>query len=138
MPRYIDAYALQERLSDCEFETNCVSEENKKEILKILRIFIPQIIASEPTANVEPVKHGWWIRGVSKGFPKNPTCLWYCSCCGEKIIYNDTLRTYQKLKKPVNEVNPRCRKCGAKMGYRKCGKQMSGEEGQDNDSHIKF
>lgn len=29
--------------------------------------------------------------------------------------HDDTLRTYQKSKKPVNEVNPRCRKCGAKM-----------------------
>lgn len=68
-----------------------------------------------PIADVEPVRHGRWIRGVSKGYPKNPTCLWYCSCCGEKIKYCDTLRTYQKSKKPVNEVNPRCRKCGAKM-----------------------
>lgn len=74
-----------------------------------------QDILAIKAADVEPVRHGRWIRSVSKGFPKNPTCLWYCSCCGEKIRYNDTLRTYQKLKKPVNEVNPRCRKCGAKM-----------------------
>ena len=76
---------------------------------------IMEWIKRTPAADVEPVRHGRWIRGVSKGFPKNPTCLWYCSCCGEKIRYNDTLRTYQKSKKPVNEVNPRCRKCGAKM-----------------------
>lgn len=90
---------------------------------------VEDMIDSIPVIEAEPVRHGRWIRGVSKGFPKNPTCLWYCSCCGEKIRYYDTLRTYQKLKKPVNEVNPRCRKCGAKM---------DGGESQDNDSHIKL
>ena len=95
--RYIDADAL------AHFANNQGGEITANDIMRF------------PSADVEPVRHGRWIRGVSKGFPKNPSCLWYCSCCGEKIKYTDTLRTYQKMKKPVNEVNPRCRKCGAKM-----------------------
>lgn len=103
MSRYIDADELRDSFDNYEF-TEYSDYSN-----------VIDMIDDAPTADVEPVRHGRWIRGASKGFPKNPTCLWYCSCCGEKIRYNDTLRTYQKLKKPVSEVNPRCRKCGAKM-----------------------
>lgn len=81
------------------------------EILEVAAVLFEKIDSEE----YQIVKHGRWIRGASKGWPTNPSCLWYCSCCGEKIRYVDTLRTYQKIKKPVNEVNPYCRKCGAKM-----------------------
>ena len=113
MPRYIDADTL---ISKCK---TIISDKWNEQAApsswaNAYADFIDDI-ENVPTADVEPVRHGRWIRSVSKGFPENPTCLWYCSCCGEKIRYNDTLRTYQKLKKPVNEVNPRCRKCGAKM-----------------------
>ena len=75
-----------------------------------------EIVNKIPTADVQEVRHGRWIRGKSKSaFPAKPPAIWYCSCCGEIIRYADVLRTYQKSKKPVNEVNPRCRKCGAKM-----------------------
>lgn len=53
MPRYIDADALQEKLLTCEFETNCLSEECAKEVLKVFRVFIPQIIANEPTVHAQ-------------------------------------------------------------------------------------
>ena len=68
-----------------------------------------------PTIDAEPVKHGRWIRGEAKGYPVKRSSIWYCSECGEKIKYNDTLGQYQKTKKIVSQVNPRCRKCGAKM-----------------------
>lgn len=106
MPRYIDADDFYKRLSNPPYTIYNGD---------MFAEWFEECFKTQPTADVEPVRHGRWIRGVSKGFPENPTCLWYCSCCGEKIRYNDTLRTYQKLKKPVNEVNPRCRKCGAKM-----------------------
>lgn len=58
--------------------------------------------------------HAYWIRGKECGFKThNPT--WYCSNCGSSIRYDTTPRTYQKQKKPVEEVNCFCRKCGAKM-----------------------
>ena len=41
--------------------------------------------------------------------------LWYCSECGEKILYNPTRRTYNIEKRPVHEVNKYCRGCGAIM-----------------------
>ena len=98
MPRYIDAEALS------NFANNQVGGITANHIMRF------------PTADVEPVRHGRWIRGKNKSaFPAKPPAIWYCSCCGEMIRYNDSTGTYQKKKKKVNEVNPRCRRCGAKM-----------------------
>lgn len=67
-----------------------------------------------PSADAQPIIHAYWIRGKEFGFKThNPT--WYCSNCGGSIRYDTTLRTYQKHKKSVEEVNCFCRKCGAKM-----------------------
>lgn len=71
--------------------------------------------AKEYAVEAEPVKHGRWIRAEAKGYPVKRSSIWYCSECGEKIKYNDTLGRYQKTKKTVSQVNPRCRKCGARM-----------------------
>ena len=80
------------------------------------RYFVCCVIEDEPTIDVEPIKHGHWIRGKNKSaFPAKPSPIWYCSCCGEMIRYNDSTGTYQKKKRKVNEVNPRCRRCGARM-----------------------
>jgi hypothetical protein len=68
-----------------------------------------------PTVDAEPVRHGRWIRAEAKGYPVKRSSIWYCSECGEKIKYNDTLGRYQKTKRTVSQVNPRCRKCGARM-----------------------
>ncbi len=65
-------------------------------------------------SDVRPVIHAYWIRGKEYGFRTNNS-MWYCSNCGGSIRYDTTLRTYQKHKKPVEEVNPFCRKCGAIM-----------------------
>ena len=46
---------------------------------------------------------------------KGKSSLWYCSCCGEKIIYSQERKTYKPTKKPVHELNKYCRHCGAKM-----------------------
>ena len=62
-----------------------------------------------PTINAEPVRHGRWIPCKGKSH------IWYCSECGEKINYNQARRTYKIEKKPVWEVNKRCRVCGARM-----------------------
>lgn len=67
-----------------------------------------------PSADVQPVVHAQWVRGEEKGFRTyNP--LWYCSNCGGQIRYDTRMRQYQKIKRPVWEVNTFCRKCGAKM-----------------------
>lgn len=73
-----------------------------------------KIIREMPSAEVQPVVHAYWIRGKEFGF-KTHNPMWYCSNCGGGIRYDTTLRTYQKQKKPVQEVNCFCRKCGAKM-----------------------
>lgn len=56
-----------------------------------------------------PVRYGRWIKAKGK------TNLWYCSECGEKILYNPKKRIYNVLKLPVFEKNKFCRSCGAKM-----------------------
>lgn len=71
-------------------------------------------ITDIPLADAQPVVHAYWIRGKEFGF-KTHNPMWYCSNCGGGIRYNTTLRTYEKHKKPVEEVNCFCRKCGAKM-----------------------
>ena len=73
-----------------------------------------EYLADIPAADVKTEIHAYWIRGKEFGFKThNPT--WYCSNCGGSIRYDTTLRTYQKHKKSVEEVNCFCRKCGAKM-----------------------
>lgn len=62
-----------------------------------------------PTVDAAPVKHGQWIHC------KGESSIWYCSVCGEKIIYNPTRKTYKPSKKPVSEINKYCRNCGVKM-----------------------
>lgn len=54
-------------------------------------------------------RRGRWIhcRGKSN--------LWYCSECGEKIVYNPAKRTYNIEKRPVYEVHKHCRACGVRM-----------------------
>lgn len=73
-----------------------------------------EYLADIPAADVQPVIHAHWRRGEEKGVRTyNP--LWYCSNCGGQIRYDTRMRQYQKIKRPVWEVNAFCRKCGAKM-----------------------
>lgn len=62
-----------------------------------------------PRVDAVEVVHGRWIHCQGK------SNLWYCSECGEKILYNQTRRTYNIEKRPVHEVNRYCRGCGASM-----------------------
>lgn len=54
--------------------------------------------AAEMLEKSEVVKHGRWIRCKGK------SGLWYCSECGEKIIYKQR-RTYNISKVPVEVKN---------------------------------
>lgn len=67
------------------------------------------LISVMPTVEAAPVVHGQWIHCKGK------SNIWYCSVCGEKIIYNPTRKTYKPDKKPVWETNKCCRNCGARM-----------------------
>lgn len=55
------------------------------------------------------IRCGKWIK------TKGKTNLWYCSECGEKILYNPNKRTYNVQKLKVFEKNKFCRNCGARM-----------------------
>lgn len=39
-------------------------------------------VLDQPYVDAEPVRHGRWIHCNGK------SNIWYCSACGEKIIYN--------------------------------------------------
>lgn len=63
-------------------------------------MFFSQIIDDEPTADVQPVKHGHWIEHPDDIFPLESSIE--CSVCGEQEnvnIHNDSF----------------CPNCGAKM-----------------------
>ena len=112
--RPIDADHLKETFT----RVTGVSSDKTWEAItnRMLHDVVPKVIDDEPTIDMEPIKHGHWIRGKNKSaFPAKPSPIWYCSCCGEMIRYNDSTCVYQKKKKKVNEVNPRCRRCGARM-----------------------
>lgn len=68
-----------------------------------------EVLEDCPTVDAVEVVHGEWIHCQGK------SNLWYCSACGEKVLYNPTRRTYNIAKRPVHEVNKYCRCCGAKM-----------------------
>lgn len=70
---------------------------------------VKYLIGKIPTIDVEPVRHGRWVKCQGK------SNIWYCSECGEKINYKQNRRTYNIPKVPVWQKNKRCRNCGAKM-----------------------
>ena len=108
--RAIDAELLTTNIA--QIAKNCARSDAQKALIGRILFMIENM----PTIEAEPVKHGHWIRGKNKSaFPAKPSPIWYCSCCGEMIRYNDSTCVYQKKKKKVNEVNPRCRRCGARM-----------------------
>lgn len=103
--RLIDADALKKDLLSQakmnEAEENYDKAAEDRVIIDYLRLV--------PTIDAAPIRHGHWIHCAGK------SNLWYCSECGGKILYNQTRRTYNIKKLPVDEMNRFCRSCGAKM-----------------------
>lgn len=98
MPRYIDADRLISRL-------NVFNEWCKDGRLQG-SIFAADVIGDEPTADVEPVRHGHWIHGVC-GIDKYIKC----SFCGKSIVNN--IVTLEGDDAETAFVI--CPRCGAKM-----------------------
>ena len=110
MSEYISREALIEMVNGSERPENERIDIGYNEALNDIK----QRLVEMPAADVQPEIHAYWIRGKEFGF-KTHNPMWYCSNCGGGIRYNTTLRTYEKHKKPVEEVICFCRKCGAKM-----------------------
>lgn len=88
---------------------------------------IKALISVVPTVDAVPLKHGRWIHCKWK------SSIWYCSVCGDKIIYNPTRKTYKPSKKLVSEINKYCRNCGARMDLEETEaktKQMDKQHGK--------
>lgn len=102
----IDSENLIARLDKC-YQESAKTGLGLEPVMAILDI--KALISVMPTVDAVPVKHGRWIHCKGK------SSIWYCSVCGEKIIYNPTRKTYKPDKKPVWEINKCCRNCGARM-----------------------
>jgi RNase P subunit RPR2 len=76
-----------------------------------------KLIEDAPTVDAVEVVHARWVHCNKK------SNRWYCSNCGEKILYNPRRRTYNIEKRPVHEVKRYCRGCGAKLD----GERREGE-----------
>lgn len=111
MPKYIDQDKLVNRLKECR--TALVKERWFDDYVHGYSAAISDIM-DEPTADVQEVKHGKWIRDDDQdGFR--------CPNCGHAT--NETLlKWYQEINGDTcnicyRSVNPfYCSRCGAKMG----------------------
>lgn len=80
--RLIDADYLIKLLDKCDLLNGFGLEP----VMAIMDVKL--LISVMPKVDAAPVKHGRWIHC------KGESSIWYCSVCGEKIIYNPTRKTY--------------------------------------------
>lgn len=98
MARYIDAEKLKDSIdsqTDSIFNWDKTTEELYHDLC--------ELVDDEPTADVQPVKHGRWITWDDSGFTK-------CSCCNSEYYISD-LQTVGDSEGFVNF----CPNCGARM-----------------------
>lgn len=95
MPRYIDGDALKETLLDIKAVGDGADPKYIQGMQDVVDGYFPQIIDDEPTADVEPVRHGQWTRDVP--------CFVQCSECKDQVLAADAL------------FYSFCPNCGAKM-----------------------
>jgi len=110
MSRFIDADKLSKQIEELYLDGDSASNHfciNNEDTL-IGKFQVLDLIFDQPTADLEEVKHGEWIRtGWQKGGygTKNPEIEYKCSECKRNKNF---LRKTQKLPKY-------CSKCGARM-----------------------
>lgn len=84
---------------------------------------LQEAIMQYPASDAVQVVHGHWVHC------KGRSNLWYCSECGDKMLYNPTRRTYNIVKLSMAEKNKFCRNCGARMD----GESEEGTDGNQTD-----
>lgn len=68
--------------------------------------FVYESIKNAPTIDVEPVRHGKWIKQKNEGTDDPTIYGWECSVCGEGVVWrSDDDINLEKF----------CYNCGAKM-----------------------
>lgn len=89
MPRYIDADAILKDM--CAW---CTNFENDMPVCKEKECAYTLLVKSAPTADVQEVKHGHWIKDPESGETRCSECDWsiettwesnYCPDCGAKM-----------------------------------------------------
>ena len=106
MPRYIDADKLKESLKELKAEGN--NQKYIQGLQDAIDGYFPQIIDDEPTADVQPVKHGRWIYGENDDGQDGI----FCSECEHFVPW--FYEYYDKSDDLIND-NPRCPNCGCKQ-----------------------
>lgn len=97
MSRYIDAEGLIDRLYEEEFTIVCPLDE------------VSGVINDEPTADVQPVKHGRWIDAY-KNFETAE-----CSLCHSQLEVIFAGEANKTLWNGFKQFYCYCPNCGAKM-----------------------
>lgn len=93
MSRYIDADEFEDELYEHEFSNWCDKDE------------VSELIDNMPSADVEPVKHGRWIKSKAGGV--------LCSeCCSYALYVEKGSFTTKRIEQ---EKSAYCPNCGAKM-----------------------
>lgn len=103
--RLIDADELKDSLS----AINLVFLDTERNTLAdgILHKMVPAIIDAEPTADVQPVKHGRWV--FQNRYDEDGRCIFHCSECNfETKVFPCNLIPWQMHEKY-------CTGCGARM-----------------------
>lgn len=110
MPRYIDADALKESLKELEATGKGANPKYLQGIQDAIDGYFPQIIDDEPTADVEPIRHGRWKWLTQKeAEPYAPFGMvfsaenWICSECNNYKTFG------------IGMQPKYCDNCGAKM-----------------------
>lgn len=92
MPEYIVSEPLKKEIADFKHTVKCDNSDYLTGYICALSA-VEEMIAEQPAADVQPVKHGRWMCGDSR-YP-------YCSECRRTLI--------------TGIVTEYCPRCGAKM-----------------------
>lgn len=108
MSRYIDADEFEDELYEHEFSNWCDKDE------------VSELIDNMPSADVEPVRHGYWFKD-EKFYHDimvdgNPVCLYHtCSVCGVADEYITVDERPNGTHVILKHVRKYCPNCGARM-----------------------
>ena len=104
MAEYIEREALKSKLKNMEATSPNKVYQNAME--DMIYYFIPKIIDEIPSADVAPVRHGYWYNRGGR---------FRCSVCDNKALLKDIGGTGGWSHEYEQQKSPYCPNCGARM-----------------------
>jgi hypothetical protein len=98
---------IKDKINEYPHNSNPYWISNDDYIVRGLREAIKIIDEYTPTANVQEVRHGEWVKNQEDMYWGNYFIRRNCSICGGSPFYQEGLGTYK--------LTPYCPHCGAKM-----------------------